>query len=161
MPVIRYQKTLEREPVVAPAANVRLRTFGRPHDATAWLLLRQGALADQIACGRAWQLADFRRELLDKPWFVPGHFWLAEPMNGLPPRQLAGSIALQLDDSNTAVVHWLLVAPEYRRRKIATNLLQLAESTAWQQQRFRLRLETLSTWQAACRFYHALGYEEA
>jgi GNAT superfamily N-acetyltransferase len=159
MPIIRYEKLLECPPLVKPTRNARIRVFRDDMDVGDWLSLHQSAMSGSTAAGRAWQAADFQREFTDQAWFTPSHMWVAEPLSSPVELTLVGSVTLELrPPANSAVIHWLLVAPQYRRAGIASHLLRLAESTAWQAGCPTMRLETLLAWRDACAFYEALGY---
>ena len=148
MTVLHYRKQL----TAAPPANravYRTRELQAGSDVQDWLDLRNAAMRSQIRHGRDWTLADFRREFLDQRWFSPACCWLTRSVRSREHPRLLGSLVLQLDDDRqTAIVRWLLVAPNCRRQGIGSHLLALAERAAWHQGRR----------QPACRFYESHGY---
>lgn len=159
MPIIRYQRRLDQAPLVTPALEIRIRALRIGFDVDGWLALREKSLRHTAARGRAWTAADFRREFTSHRWFRPEHLWVAEPLSNPGELSLVGSVTLELrPNQGWAVIHWLLVAPEHRRAGIASNLLRLAESTAWQLGCPTMSLETLATWREACAFYLSQGY---
>ena len=80
-----------------------------------------------------WDVADFRREFLEKSWWRPEWMWLAATEES-PNAQLVGTATLALRQSETAaipVVHWLCVLPSWRRRGIGRLLMTVVEQAAW------------------------------
>lgn len=159
MTVLRYSKTLVESPPVARCAAYTASEYAGLSDAQAWLDLRNSALHEQTCPGRDWLRSDFQREFLDQPWFDPTCFWLTRRCRPSTDPAAAGSLVLQLDQRPVATIRWLLVAPDCRRQGIASHLLTLAERVAWQRGRRQVEMETLSTWQPACQFYEAHGYQ--
>ena len=157
MTVMHFSKTLAEPPAVAPD-SFGAREFRGLSDAQAWLDLRNSAMRTQTRKGRDWELADFQREFLDQQWFDPDCCWLSRPARSPGNPSAVGSLVLRLDRRDAAIIRWLLVAPHFRRQGIGSQLLALAERTAWQRGRRRIQLETLSTWQPALQFYEAHGY---
>ena len=147
---------------MAPMRGIETRCF-RSGDESAWLALRESAMSGQVAAGRSWTASDFLREFTAKAHFDPSRMWLAETTDAQG-TQLAGAIYLCLESQparKAASIQWLLVAPRYQRQGIGSHLLTLAESSAWHAGHRLLSLETLSIWQAACRFYESSGYSVA
>ncbi len=57
------------------------------------------------------------------------------------------------------VIHWLAVAPGFRRRGLGRLLVATVESAVWEAGERQIWLETHSGWQEAARLYAALGYD--
>src|SRR5690606_445437 len=102
-------------------------------------------------------------EFLQKWWWNPARMWLAEvkTITGGSLR-LAGSVTLAMRGEPAGakpVVHWLMVSPDARRQGLARVLMSHLETAAWDAGYRQIWLETHAAWQAARRFYEALGYE--
>lgn len=160
--VVQLSKVLDRrpEPVVLP--GLRLRHYGGADDVLPWLRLREAAFARQRLGVRQWTPEEFRAELLDKPWWSNERMWLAEAVaaGGLP--QLVGTITWA--DRATAsevrpAIHWLAVAPAWRRRGVGRLLLSALEASCWDAGFRQIWLETHIAWNAAGDFYRRQGYQ--
>src|SRR5262249_49599496 len=139
-----------------------------------WLDLRKRATAGLIPSVRDWLADDFRREMLNKPWWHVDHMWLAiagdlrvadvrrsREASGQPSSpalttndtgHLVGAVTLAFregSDAKIPVVHWLLVDPMWRRRGVARALMSHLELAAWNSGHREVQLETHDNWQAA------------
>lgn len=166
MTVHQMRKFLTQPVEIQQVEGVQLRTYQGDDDIPRWLELRRAAFARQRLGVRDWTPEDFRREFLAKPWWNPGHLWLAtlqvpiasEPGKEAPP---VGTVALAWRgvDRLTPAVHWMAVLPAWRRRGVARLLLSALEARVWELGCREVWLETHAAWQAAVRFYQAAGYE--
>jgi GNAT superfamily N-acetyltransferase len=155
--VLEMTRTLNERPKATAVDSVRLRTFDKADDATAWLELRQRAFARESLAVRAWSAAEFQTEFLGKPWWNPATMWFAES------DRIIGSVTLARRESSTSskpVVHWLMVDPRWRRHGIARLLLTALETAVWDAGQRQIWLETHSAWTKAEQFYRAMGYRE-
>lgn len=159
--VVRLVKQLAARPVPS-AERATVRTYNRESDIERWLEIRRQSLAGQIAAGRLWTREDFHREFSGKPSWRPERMWFAEVDDAAGPKSV-GAVAMAFPEGreNLAAIQWLLVLPDYRRRGIGRLLIATLESAAWDDGCRTVMAETLSTWDAAMRFYKSLGYEEA
>jgi GNAT superfamily N-acetyltransferase len=163
MAVLQFAKTLTAGEMAADDPRFRIRTFDADRDIPAWLELRRGAFANVSPGVRAWTADDLRREILDKPWFRPDWMWLAEAIDS-PAEGLAGSVTLALRGTGPAAapaIHWLMVAPQQRRRRLGQHLLASAEVGALVAGYRRIVLETHAGWTAAVSLYRKAGYVSA
>jgi len=163
MPTVHiYKRFLLARPESPAPAGYRFRCWQGVRDIEHWLALRQLAFeAEQRGVGQ-WNLAKFQAEFLSQPWWRPDRLWFAEPADGPPGGQPVGTIALAqrgVEGQRQAVIHWLSVAPEHRRKGVALALVRTAEAAAWDDGHRRLMLQTHASWHAANRFYLAAGYE--
>jgi GNAT superfamily N-acetyltransferase len=135
----------------------------REHDVAEWLTLREKAFARERVGVRKWSADDFWEDFVQKWWWNPERMWLAEhPGDGGP--ELVGSVTLAMrgePESAKPVVHWLMVAPRWRRQGVAKMLMSYLEVAAWEAGYREIWLETHSGWEAAGRFYEALGFTSA
>jgi GNAT superfamily N-acetyltransferase len=157
--VIHLRKQLQRPPVAAALPGIVVRKMSAPGDISAWLALRDRAMARQIPGVRSWTTDDFRAEMTAKPWWREGRMWLA--FGNEPPGPLVGSVTLAIREGaahSVPVVHWLLVDPAWRRRGVARLLMSHLESAAWNDGWREVQLETHSGWSAAVALYHSMGY---
>ena len=147
-------------------AGIRLRNFTGRDDIDRWLALRREAFDVVGTGGRQWQPDDFDREFLRKPDWSPERMWLAEQC---PPESdfdyvagdIVGSIYLGLRGSGseaTGVIHWLMVAPDSRRRGVGRMLVAALEADCWRRGIRQVSCETHADWSAATAFYASLGY---
>jgi GNAT superfamily N-acetyltransferase len=119
--------------------------------------LRERAFAREKLGVRRWNVADFRGEFLDRPWWRPDWMWFAEEPLAGP----VGTVALALRQSaegTVPVVHWLCVLPTWRRRGIGRLLMTNLEQAAWDEGYRQVALETHESWRAAAALYDSLGY---
>lgn len=151
---------LERRPQPHTPLGVALRHYGGPADIEPWLELRHRAFArEKVGVGR-WDLADFEREFLMKPWWSPERMWLAE-IEAPSGSVLVGSVTWAdrgRPPGVKAAVHWLSVLPGFRRRGIGRLLLEALHLAVWDEGGRDVFLETHTAWTAAGRLYAALGY---
>jgi GNAT superfamily N-acetyltransferase len=156
LPVVHLSRRLVRQPEVAAVPDVVVRTFADEQDVVAWLELRKGAFSSQIPRVRAWTPADFAAEFFSRPWWSPDRMWFAEA------GQVVGSVALAFRGRGPTfmpVVHWLMVAPEWRRRGVGRQLIATLETACWQAGYREISLETHVDWNSAGAFYRAMGYD--
>ena len=161
--VIHFSKRLERTSVPIEPQDFVVRTFDSPEDVDGWLELRRQAFADERPRAGVWTPGDFAREFTSKAWWRSDHMWVAESRDSAEgDRALAGAVTMATrgeGDHRVAIVHWLIVSPQARRRGLATRLLSILEAAAWQAEIRRVLVETHTGWQAATRFYQSRGYE--
>ncbi len=151
--VVQLCKHLDAEPPPGAVTAFTLRHYSGEADIAAWLQLRQLAFAREKLSLSLWSAVDFQREFLDKPWWSPERMWFV--CDG---EQLVGSVTLSERGTARPAVHWLMVHPRYRRRGIASVLLNALERTCWQRGECDIVLETHMAWGAALQFYRAIGY---
>lgn len=159
--VLQMMKRLEAAPHHMSVDAVAVRAF-RHEDVGAWLALRDRAFARERVGVRAWSESDFRSEFLDRWWWRPEWMWLAEHGDGRT--SLVGSVCLAMRGNPAAakpVVHWLMVGPPWRRQGLGRLLLSHLEQAAWEAGYREIWLETHAGWEAAMKFYEALGYRAA
>ena len=161
---IQQTKTLTNRPQCAASQGVTLRTWTGSDDIHSWLNIRNSAFAEQDSAIKPWRMEDFERVFLRKPWWQPERMWFAEicDENGQP--RSVGSITWGesgLGQRKTQTVQWLAVLPEWRGQGIGRILLTNLEAACWDAGHREIRLETLSTWEAAMRLYLAAGYKPA
>ena len=138
-----------------------MRAYRGDEDIAIWLALREQAFAHQKVGVRQWDADDFRRELLDKPWWRPEWMWFAETTAAQPTEPI-GTITLAIRQSAIGavpVVHWLCVLPRWRRRGVAKVLMNTLEQAAWDAGYREVALETHEAWREAAAAYEALGYK--
>jgi GNAT superfamily N-acetyltransferase len=143
------------------APDVVLRTYRGEEDIAIWLALREQAFARQKVGVRQWDTDDFRRELLDKPWWRPQWMWFAETAAAQPSVPF-GTVTLAIRQSAMGaipVVHWLCVQPRWRRRGVAKVLMNTLEQAAWDAGYREVALETHEAWHEAAAAYEAMGYK--
>lgn len=157
--VLQFTKLLAARPLVPALGNVTVRNFAGPDDVDRWLLLRQRAFARQTLGVRAWDRADFERELLAKPWWSPERLWLAETMNQTGEALAVGTVALAERAQNQPAVHWLAVDPRWRRHGIGQLLMATLEAYCWDHGQRRIWLETHTAWREAVALYESLEYK--
>lgn len=162
--VLHFRKELSAPPVALRRPDIAVRHIKLPDDIVAWLRLRERATAELRPLPRPWSEADFRAELLSKPWWQPEQCWIAYVENS--PNEsgdMIGSVTLALRAGELVtvpVVHWLLVDPAWRRRGIAGLLITHLEQAAWDAGWREIQLETHANWEAAVAFYQSIGYAE-
>jgi GNAT superfamily N-acetyltransferase len=75
--------------------------------------------------------------------------------------EAVGSVSLATRAGATgsnAAIHWLMVAPEWRRHGVGSLLLAELEQQCWQDGMRKVLLETHDGWHAALSFYEEHGY---
>jgi GNAT superfamily N-acetyltransferase len=161
--VLQLSKRLSETPQVIDAELFKVRPFS-PRDVDSWLELRHRAFARETHGVRTWSRADFEAEFCQRWWWDPAKMWLAEAKTPTAFPHLAGSVSLAMrgsPENAKPVVHWLMVAPVARRHGIARLLMSHLEAAAWNAGYLEIWLETHAAWNAAARFYEALGYAPA
>jgi GNAT superfamily N-acetyltransferase len=162
--VLQLRKTLATRPESLSISGVAVRTFESDGDIAPFLDLRHRAFARQRIGVRQWTRDDFLREFVNHWWWQPTRMWFAEQESEIAaggPKQLVGSATLAMrGEPNSArpVVHWLVVLSTARRQGIGRLLMAHVERAAWDAGHREVYLETHEQWQAAVRFYSALGY---
>ncbi|HEY2837505.1 MAG TPA: GNAT family N-acetyltransferase [Pirellulales bacterium] len=157
----------------ARVPGVEVRHFRGPEDVASWIELRNRAFAREAVGVRQWDEADFRQEILDKPWWSPDRLWFAvatpeaSSQSLLPPRvdapneKIVGAVVLAdrgVAEKAQAAIHWLIVLPTWRRRGVGRLLVSTLEARAWELGHSRVVLETHAAWRNAAQFYERLGY---
>jgi|SRR5215469_4220939 len=151
LPVVHLSRHLLSQPEATSVPGVAVRTFAGEQDIDAWLDLHKRAFSLQTPAVRTWTPADFEAEFLRKPWWSPDRMWFAEA------EMVVGSVTLALR-GRLPVVHWLMVAPEWRRHGVGRWLMAALEAACWQAGYRAISLETHRGWTAAEAFYRAIGY---
>ena len=162
--VVQLVKDLTEERRACELAGVQLRHFAGPQDIPPWLHVRHRAFGRLPVSVRAWSVEDFDQEFTAKPWWRPDRMWLAESTGAAAPGDLIGTATLALRGAGPdakPVVHWLAVLPSWRRRGVATLLMDALEAAAWHEGHREIWLETHVAWTAAAAFYTARGYRKA
>jgi GNAT superfamily N-acetyltransferase len=162
--VVQLVKDLSDEPRACELAGIRLRHFAGVQDIAPWLHVRHRAFGRLPVGVRAWSVEDFDQEFTAKPWWRPSRMWLAESTGAAALGELIGTATLALRGVGhhaKPVVHWLAVLPSWRRRGVATLLMDTLEAAAWQEGHREIWLETHVKWTAAAAFYTARGYRKA
>ncbi len=157
--IVQMSKMIGKKRAVPLRSGYSLRTYADLADSDAWLGLRMAAFAGEKPAAGAWNRGHFQREFLDQWWWRPDWQWLA--YESTPAGRVVGSVTLALRgtvEQHVAVVHWLMVLPEHRRRGVARTLLSILEQTAYQAGYREVRLETHVNWQTAVRFYESTGF---
>jgi GNAT superfamily N-acetyltransferase len=114
-------------------------------------------MAIETPGARPWSPADFRAEMIEKPWWREDRSWVATTDSA----DVVGAVTLAIRSGKSIsipVVHWLLVDPSFRRRGIAKLLMSNLEQAAWDDGWREVQLETHAGWQAAVAFYQSIGY---
>jgi GNAT superfamily N-acetyltransferase len=162
--VLQLTKELHDRPRPPDVGGIGLRHYAGPQDIEVWLDLRRRAFArEKVGIGNR-DAADYDREFLSKPWWRPEAMWLAEAQPLLMPSMVAGTVTLARRGEMPRarpVVHWLFVAPSYRRRGVGRLLLAALEAAAWDAGERQIWLETHAAWRGAFKLYESLGYEPA
>ncbi len=146
-------------PDVAEMPGIRVRSFGEAEDISAWLSLRERAMADQTPRIRAWSEADFQSEMLGKSWWRADRCWVSAETK--KDGGVVGAVVLAIREGNAKavpVVHWLLVDPAWQRRGVGRLLMSHLELAAWNDGWREIELETHTGWAAAVAFYQSIGY---
>jgi GNAT superfamily N-acetyltransferase len=144
-------------------SGVQLRNFGDDcngcDDVAAWLDLRRRAFADEQPPVRDWTPTEFAREFTSKSWWQPQHCWFA--VVGGPTQVIASATLATRTGRNgsQAVLHWLMVDPQFRRRGIGQALLHTVENRARQLGHAALSIETHAGWQASVQLYKKCEYQ--
>lgn len=154
MNVLHMSHRLSQPPTCTVAEGVAIRTF-TSQDVVAWLALRLRAFADETPAVRPWSEADFACEMTAKPWWRDDHTWLATPSDR--PAKLIGAITLAMR-REAAVIHWLMVNPDWRGRGVGRQLVAQLEHAVWDNGGREVRLETHQNWQHAVQLYYKIGY---
>ncbi len=160
--ILQLTRKLVERPTVEPVAGVDLRNYDGPDDIDIWLDLRRRAFARQKLGVGNWDAGDFEREFLHKSWWRAQAMWFAETRSQLLPASVVGTVTLaRRGDSPDAraAVHWLAVAPGYRRRGIGRLLVSTLEAGVWDAGGRQVWLETHVHWTEAAGLYRSLGYE--
>ena len=158
---IRLTKILVARPEITTLEGVVLRKYVGEEDIDGWLNIRNSTFNAQKSPQIPWQMEDFEREFLRKTWWKPERMWFADihDENGRP--RSVGTITWGesgVGPRKSQTVQWLAVLPEWRGRGIGRMLLATLEAACWDAGYREIRLETLSTWQAAMRLYEAAVY---
>ncbi len=177
--VLQLVKRLDESEGWIAAQRVTLRTYAGTADIEPWLQLHAAANPASHGSARRWGFHDFHREFLDKPWWRPESMWMArvndpsdetrgdghgvEQTGAFAPTRwpLIGTVTLGMrgrQGQEQPVVHWLLVAPHWRRRGVGRMLLSAVECECWKLGYPEIQLETLSHWTEAVAFYQAMGF---
>lgn len=159
--VLHLSRVLKSRPVLGEVAGVTVRSFEDFPDVETWLDVRRRAFEHETLGVRHWETDDFQAEFLAKPWWSPRHLWFAEAAShDDQPAGAVGSVALAMRASGLPVIHWLMVAPGWRRRGVGRLLITTLEAACWDAGHRRIGLETHAAWSAAVEFYRAMGYAE-
>src|SRR3972149_4869160 len=157
--VCHFRKVLGCRPDVPSMAGVAVRPMAVPEDIARWLALRERAIAGLGPAPPPGVHADYEAEMFDTPWWQAERNWLA--MADVAQDRLIGAVTLAVRagaTGSTAVVHWLLVDPAWRRRGVGRLLMSHLERAAWDAGWREVELETHAGWTAAVAFYQSMGY---
>jgi GNAT superfamily N-acetyltransferase len=164
--VLAMKRQLSERPPSPSVRGIRLRTFEGEEDVERWLEIRNRAFARETVGVRGWDRRDFLSDVQQKSWWRPDWCWFAETPASLLTGPIAvGTVILALRGANRSdreaipVVHWLSVAPRWRRRGIGHLLLSALEQAAWDAGYRSVALETHEAWNAAVQLYQARGYQ--
>ncbi len=163
--VLQLVKRLSDCPRPRVLPGIALRHYHDSRDIPTWLELRHRAFARAKPGVQRWTVADFEADLIGRPWWRPERLWFAmaaEPGGGSP--FAVGTVVLAdraVGGAIVPAVHWLAVAPTWRRRGVGRHLLETLETRAWELGHREVFLETHVGWTAAARLYESLGYEPA
>jgi GNAT superfamily N-acetyltransferase len=131
-----------------------------PDDIEGWLELRKHATAGLTPPVREWTRAEFMAQMVDRPWWRDEHSWLAvDAASGKG--AVIGAVTLALRTGAAAsvpIVHWLLVDPAWRRRRVGRMLVSRLECAACEAGWREIELETHAGWSDAVEFYQSMGY---
>lgn len=142
--------------------NLTIRTFLGPEDVPIWLEIRRQAFARQTLGVRAWSERDFSAEFLERSGWRPELLWFAEWQDSPSRVTPAGTIGVawrRLPPHGQPALHWLAVAPAFRRRGIGSALVATAEAACWDLGCRQVWLETHTAWGEAAALYERLGYQ--
>jgi GNAT superfamily N-acetyltransferase len=159
--ILHLSRSLQCRPSLSELPGVRLRRYAGLDDVDIWLELRRQSFESEPVGVRSWTRPDFQAEFLDASWWSPDRLWFAEAeseTNGHVVAQPVGSIALA-QRGTLSVIHWLCVLPEFRRRGVGRLLMSALETRCWESGAREVGLETHAQWNAAVKFYTALGYK--
>lgn len=152
LPLI-LQKQLTERPAAATNKQATIATFAQHPSADDWLRLH----SEIFLIGRdRWSSTRFERELTTRPWFSPQRMWWGIDRTS---EQTIGVVTLEAT-CDIGRIHWLMVAPNARRKQVATALLATLEQSAWDHGVRQISAETLSSWAPAVAFYRRHGYQE-
>jgi GNAT superfamily N-acetyltransferase len=154
--ILHLRKELVHMPATVSVAGVAVRSFVVPADIDSWLALRARATAKLIPGVRQWSQVGFLAEMVHQTWWREAWTWLAENES-----QVVGAVTLALRkgrNTNTPVVHWLLVDDDWRRRSIGRALISHLELAVWDAGWREVQVETHAGWSEAVAFYHSIGY---
>ena len=130
--VLQLAHRLTSRPEIPDVAGVVVRTYAGADDVARFLELRERAFAREKLGVRRWTPEDFQTEFLSRSWWRPERFWLAE--TGPAGRsQPVGTITLALRGEGPtarAAMHWLAVAPGWRRCGVGRLLVATLEAAA-------------------------------
>jgi len=172
--ILQLSKSLLPPVENARIPGVEVRHYREPADIRLWIELRNRAFARETLGVRQWDEADFRREILNKPWWAPDRLWFAvespaaldviagvgdanTPADG----RVVGAVVLAdrgPPERAQAAIHWLIVLPTWRRRGVGRLLISALEARAWELGHRHVVLETHAAWRSAAQFYERLGY---
>lgn len=158
--VLQLVRRLDRAPAVSSPSGWRLRPYAGEADIPIWLALRAAAFAGSSIGVRPWTLADFEREILAKSWWRPEAIWFVEAVDRESALAIGTATLARRGrvGKDRAVIHWLAVLPEFRRRGVGRLLVAQLERLVWRGGERELALETHDAWTEAVAFYQALGY---
>ncbi len=77
MSVVQLTRRLDARPQPIAVPGIRLRNYEGRADIPLWLELRRRAFARQKLGVGNWEVRDFEREFLEKPWWQPHAMWFA------------------------------------------------------------------------------------
>ncbi|MCC9627972.1 GNAT family N-acetyltransferase [Blastopirellula sp. JC732] len=127
-------------------------TFAEQPSADDWICLHGEIF---LARRDRWSVSRFERELTTRSWFSPQRMWWSIDLTSQQPN---GVVTLEIA-RDIGRIHWLMVAPNARRKQVATALLTTLEQSAWDHGVRQLSAETLLTWGPAVAFYRSHGYQ--
>jgi len=118
------------------------------------VLYREGLLGGQLAENDTGLDIDD----ISAAYMKPGnHFWVAESSGG----QVVGMIGVQHHDENIGEIRRLRVATGFRRKGIASKLLDTAIHFCQQQQYLKVMLDTFTEREPAVKLFEKVGFRHS
>ncbi|MFC1757167.1 GNAT family N-acetyltransferase [Planctomycetota bacterium] len=164
--IVFFEKRLNSPPPELAIDSFRVRQFDfSSTDTEHWLRIHNRS-SEPLTKGRVWTDGDFNREFASlianrrNPSTAKERLWFVEPAEASPVP--IGTISMQPRDStqqSIGVINWLAVLPAYRRKGIATLLLNIVERSSWEHDMKTIGLSTLATWAPAVAFYDSQGFK--
>ncbi|PHS12691.1 MAG: hypothetical protein COA78_07845 [Blastopirellula sp.] len=152
---VKLIKQLNHQDIPKTDDSILIQSLNQEPKPVDWRDLHHQVFSPQSESG--WTGKRFDSEFLMKDWWNPETMWFSIDATT---NQISGSITLELSSKNPelGIVHWLMVAPNFRRQGIALALLAKLEEYAIDHGATELQAETLSSWEDAMAFYLRQGF---